>query len=274
VIPHHLIIKAPDTQPRRTAVLLHGILGSAKNWRQFARVFARHNPEWRLVLVDLRNHGLSTGAIPPHTLDSCADDLHELFTVLEGAPDLLIGHSFGGKVALSYAARHTNQDTALVILDTNPGAPNDLPGRLGTGNFRDILQCLTTTPMPVRERSDILDRFTEAGFSRALGLWMTTNLKRTDGGFRWSFDLEGVEALLRSYFATDHFPTLEKLTCPITLVRASETQWPEVDNARLIALSDRAPHFHYAILEESGHWVHVDNPEGLRHLLTQVTGSL
>ncbi|XP_020599000.1 protein phosphatase methylesterase 1-like, partial [Phalaenopsis equestris] len=97
-----------------TAFILHGLLGSARNWRTFSRNLAselqKSSPlnEWRMVLTDLRNHGRSAGIKgfdPPHDMANAARDLANLVKSQEWDwPDVVIGHSLGGKVALEYAA--------------------------------------------------------------------------------------------------------------------------------------------------------------------------
>ena len=89
-----------------TIVLLHGILGSGQNLRSFARRVANEHPGSKCVLVDLRAHGESpsyhgggTGA--PATVDKCADDVKRLLSSMKLSPEVLWGHSFGGKVVLS-----------------------------------------------------------------------------------------------------------------------------------------------------------------------------
>lgn len=63
-----------------TAVLLHGILGSRKNWGTFARRLAQEFPTWQFLLVDLRCHGDSTAIKKrgPHTVASAALDILKL----------------------------------------------------------------------------------------------------------------------------------------------------------------------------------------------------
>ena len=81
---------------------MHGILGSLKNWKTPSRkVIARH-PHYQALLVDHRGHGASEPGAPPHTLEACAADVHELLRSLNLKPDILCGHSFGGKIALAY----------------------------------------------------------------------------------------------------------------------------------------------------------------------------
>ena len=55
--------------------------------------------DWRAVLVDLRMHGASQDFSPPHTLAACVADLRALENSI-GPFHGVIGHSFGGKVAL------------------------------------------------------------------------------------------------------------------------------------------------------------------------------
>ena len=60
---------------------------------------------WKMVMVDQRNHGASSevkGFHPPHSIQASAGDLLQLVrTKLSGrTPDLLVGHSLGGKTVL------------------------------------------------------------------------------------------------------------------------------------------------------------------------------
>src|SRR5262245_46279359 len=68
-------IVGPDAPATRTAFILHGIFAAARSWRTFASQLAARVPGWRFVLVDLRNHGGSMNAPPPHTLLACVGDL-------------------------------------------------------------------------------------------------------------------------------------------------------------------------------------------------------
>ena len=55
--------------------------------------------------MDLRGHGDSHDVEPFHTVDACARDVIDLVMELELDVELVIGHSFGGKIALEVARR-------------------------------------------------------------------------------------------------------------------------------------------------------------------------
>ncbi|KAJ0787997.1 putative serine aminopeptidase, S33, alpha/Beta hydrolase [Helianthus annuus] len=63
--------------------------------------------DWKMVLVDLRNHGQSAGVSglhPPHDIVNAANDLASLVKVHGWKwPDVVLGHSMGSKVALQFA---------------------------------------------------------------------------------------------------------------------------------------------------------------------------
>lgn len=61
-------------------------------------------------------------------MQSCAVDVEQLFDT-HGHPDVIIGHSLGGKVAMELARGYTVQQDRLdvCILDSMPGAPSRVP---------------------------------------------------------------------------------------------------------------------------------------------------
>ncbi len=264
-----------------TAWVLHGILGSGNNWRAFARRLAARAPGWRLRLIDLRNHGESGPAPPPQTLSACADDLWELSASLDERPAMVIGHSFGGKVALRFAEQAGQLGSTgpgslqqVWVLDATPGPwPGDPED---DAEVVAVIGALEAMPQPLARRDAVADALRARGFSDMLAAWMTTNLRRTADGYRWRFDLAAVREMIADYFVQDLWPVLDAPGPDLRfdVVRAGRSdRWSAGELARFAAMpKDCAVHLH--LLPDSGHWVHVDAPEALLELLAPSLHSL
>ena len=246
----------------RTALICHGILGSRRNWRSFARGLSAALPGWRMVLVDLRGHGDSAALGPPYTVAQCAADV----AALGIDPEVIIGHSFGGKVVLSYTAKLPAALQQTWVLDA---IPSPSPGDEDAQEVSRVIAALRAIP-PLERRTDLVGILTGMGFSETLARWMTTNLQRTPDGLRWRFDLSAIAALITDYFALDLWDVLETPTSDLEIhvVRAlhSERWTPDVlqrfDDLSLssdVTLHDL----------DAGHWVHVDNPAGLIQIMVE-----
>lgn len=255
-------VGADHAAPARTCLILHGILGSRGNWRSFARRLAQAHPEWRFVSVDLRNHGDSGVGAPPNSVADCARDLRALTLEYGGPPAVVVGHSFGGKVALVFAREHGRVDGVTWILDSTPGPATPGPDH----EVARVIAACRAVDLPAPSRESVAESFTSQGFSAGLANWMTTNLKRTPDGFRWRFDLDGIEQMIADYWTVDLWPFLE---APgdrrIHLVRAARSdRWRSADVTRMDTLAT----IETTVLPDAGHWVHVDNPDGLLALLS------
>jgi lipase len=91
---------------------LHGVTGHSRRWR----VLADALPEFRLIAVDLRGHGRSPWTPPWGIEQHVADALDTLDALgLERVP--VIGHSFGGAIALHLARTAPHRVERLVLLD-------------------------------------------------------------------------------------------------------------------------------------------------------------
>jgi pimeloyl-ACP methyl ester carboxylesterase len=267
-VPHAIVQTAPDAAPTRWAWLLHGILGSGQNLRTVARRLVAADPSWGFVLPDLRNHGESTGATPPHTVAACAADLDALADSLGIHPRSAIGHSFGGKVALVWGAaseRRGRPVDRVWALDVPPGRP-ELPVALSSEVVR-VVHALRTIPMPLPRRDAVVGLLSGAGFSPGIAQWMTTNLRATPEGFTWRFDLDAIEQMLLDYSRVDTWDWLldPARRARVDVVRAERSErWGDAELARF-ATAPAGVHLH--VLPDAGHWVHVDNPDGLQALL-------
>jgi pimeloyl-ACP methyl ester carboxylesterase len=87
----------------RTAVLIHGMMSDHRAWHRVADDLEAQG--YRIVAVDLAGHGRSPRS-PRYSVGAwAADAIESLEPVLEGVPDLVMGHSLGGLVASRVAER-------------------------------------------------------------------------------------------------------------------------------------------------------------------------
>ncbi len=113
-------------------VLLHGLfVGNMATWYfTAAPILARTH---RVVLFDLRGHGRSSRPASGYDVETMASDLAHVVAEHTSGPVALVGHSFGGVVALHFALRHPERVTRLALVEA-PLPPASL------GELTDFLQ--------------------------------------------------------------------------------------------------------------------------------------
>lgn len=262
----HQIVEDVSKGPTHTALVIHGIMGSKRNWLGFARRLVKQYPSWRVVLADLRNHGDSADFSGPHTLQACAEDLAHLVADLGDEPQMVVGHSFGGKVVLEYARTFASELETLWVLDSPPGLPRP---NSGTFEVRRVIEKLRQISLPIAGRTELTDEMTHLGFSKDMAGWMTTNLRPAENGYTWRFDLPGVEEMLQHYAATDLWSVLEAPPSglAVRVLRGENSdRWHDEDVQRLDTLAEGGRLQHH-LLPRAGHWVHTDQPEALLEML-------
>ena len=94
-------------------IILHGLFGSSDNWQTHAKKIAEY---YRVILVDLRNHGHSDWN-NAFSYDLMAEDVYELVKELGLEEITMVGHSMGGKVAMRFAQQHEDLLEKLIVVD-------------------------------------------------------------------------------------------------------------------------------------------------------------
>jgi pimeloyl-ACP methyl ester carboxylesterase len=87
-----------------------------------------------VVLLDLPGYGLAEGATVPDSLSGFAESVHRTLVQRFSGPVVVIGHSFGGYLALELYRRHPDLFEALVLTNTRsePDSPEAREKRLAT----------------------------------------------------------------------------------------------------------------------------------------------
>ena len=100
----------------KPAIILHGLFGQSDNWVTIGRRIAN---QFHVYIPDQRNHGQSPHT-PIHSFPAMADDLAEFIEEHQIENPVLIGHSMGGKVAMTYALENPGKVKKLIVIDISP----------------------------------------------------------------------------------------------------------------------------------------------------------
>ncbi|MFO7894762.1 MAG: alpha/beta hydrolase [Longimicrobiales bacterium] len=252
-------VTADENDPSRWLAVLHGIYGAGRNWASVARSLVDERPGWGAVLVDLRQHGGSMGFEPPHTLERTAADLDGL----DVSPvRVVLGHSFGGKIAL-IRGRDDPAVEQLWVVDSTPEAGEP------EGGAWQMLQALRSLPDRFDDRDAIVEALAGKGVERAAALWMTANLQRDDGGFVWRIDLDDMEALLTDFFETDLWDVVESPREGLEIHFIRATRSSVLDAEVLARIRDAGARTGRVFVHDvvGGHWLNADNPDALVDLI-------
>lgn len=260
----HEIVGAEGPTGRPTLYILHGFLGSGRNWASFARRLVDLRSDWRAVLVDLRLHGASQGLDGPHSVVAAAGDLVDLAAALSpDGPTAVLGHSFGGKVALAATPRLAPTPVRTWIIDSTPAAGGD-----GSGADR-LLARLEVSPSSFTDREEAVAWIEEGGFDEATARWVATNLERRGDAWAWALDADALRELLTDFATTELWEIVGSAPpeASIHFVRATRGSILAPDDAeRIQRLAARGEPVALHELE-GGHWLHTDNPDGLLELI-------
>ncbi len=268
----HAIVRPTSGEASGYLLFLHGILGTGANWRTLARRVIDARPGFGAVLVDLRMHGRSQHFAPPHTVAAAAADLVALEAVLPGKVRGVVGHSFGGKVALAYVEAKGGALDDAWIVDSTPGARPDARGSEATAFIVGLLE---TLPRTFAERDAFGRALRENGVHEDMIAWLAMNVERDDerGGYRLRTDVAAIRALLEDYFLRDLWSVVEAPPGDVrvhVVVGGRSPVFDEADRQRAARAAEAHPgRVSFDVIEEAGHWVHVDAPGPLLELLSQ-----
>jgi esterase len=228
----------------QTIVLIHGLFGSLDNLNGIARLLAKTND---VVSIDCRNHGNSFKSDAMSYHDMASDVLMLLNTLGIDSP-VIVGHSMGGKIAMSLALSNTIKLNAMVVIDI---APKSYPP-FHNGIIHELLS------IDVRDynrRSEVDDALKAKIPSQQLRQFLLKSLVATPNGLEWKLN---IQAIHNNYESISGFPKFNgHCESPCLFIRAEQSNYIESNDwGSITALF---PNAHRQTIEGS-HWVHAERP--------------
>lgn len=224
-------------------LILHGLLGSLDNWQTVGRQLSE---QWKVYLIDQRNHGKS-----PHTetmdYEVMAADMERFMDDHNIARAHLLGHSMGGKTVMQFALTRPDRVKKLMVADMGPK-------QYPHGHDQIFKALFALDPKKMESRTEAEEKLKFYIHEPPVLFFLLKNLDRTPDGFEWKINLDGI------YKSYDHI--LEEITAAepfngaTLFIRGEKSQY--IQDGDLPEIEKLFPHYQLKTLKGAGHWVHAE----------------
>ncbi len=245
-----------------TLVLLHGGPGyDHTNLRRFHRSLTR---QAQVLFFDQRGHGRSDPCPPEQwNLARWADDVKELCDALGITKPIVMGASFGGMVAQTYAARHPEHPRGLILHSTaarfNHDAIVDRLGEMGGPEARAAAIALWEAPGDP-ERLATYTKLCMSHYTYGSPAPDPQAVKvEVNLDILTHFYAPGAEGRLM-----DRTEANARIICPTLVLAGVQDPITVVEEADIMVNSLCNADVSYLRVEKAGHGVYHDHPELVR----------
>ena len=235
------------TRQGQPFIIIHGLFGSSRNWQGLAKQFAVH---YDVITLDLRNHGDSFHA---DSMDYplMAADVIALMDQLQLDQAYVLGHSMGGKVAMTLCHEYPQRFDKLVVADIAPVSYSH--------DYDDIiLPILQMDLANLANRQQADQSLASSIADQRIRLFLLQNLVFEQGQAHWMLNWPVLQRFMPQItgfadISDWHVPH------PSLFIRGGLSDYVDERAWQLIQ-----QHFEQAelvTLPQAGHWLHADKPE-------------
>lgn len=234
--------------PENPAILvLHGLLGLSDNWDFFGKHFAGRG--FYVIVPDMRNHGMSP-RMEAFNYNVMANDVRKVLENENIAHCSVVGHSMGGKIAMTLAFKYPEMVDRLEILDISPRAFDNPLEHIGF-----IAAMESVDLKKVTRRIEVMEQLEKYNYDKRTLLFLMKNLSYThEHEFRWKPYLKSI------YRNIDEigkgFDSRFVYEGETLFIRGGESDY--ITEKDIPAMRHHFPHHEMITFEKSGHWIHVD----------------
>lgn len=228
--------------------ILHGIFGMLDNWHLAAQQLSHR---FRVVTFDARNHGKSFHASDAG-YNAMVLDLKHLMTHLGDTSGIVMGHSMGGKTAMAFADQFPEMVDQLIVVDIAP--KRYVPGHLG------YFKAFKEVPLhALQSRKEAEDAFLPYAPEMSVRQFLLKNIEPLPGGgYATKSHLDAIENHYQEIIGELLFQQV--FLKQVDFIGGSKSGY--IKESDKDAILQHFPTAKFHVVDNAGHWVHAENPQG------------
>ena len=259
----------------KSVILLHGLASNSRIWDLVAPIIASNSS---VIAIDQRGHGKSDKPPVGYDFNSVTEDIAQFIIKMKIHNPVIVGHSWGGSVALSLAVRHPSLVSGLCLIDGGLIEISRVPG-----NTLELALDRMAPPLwdGVTEQ-EVMDRMKRRNWgtrdttslSASLEDIVMANLTVGDDGFvKARLSRENHLEIVRAFWThrpSDMFPQVQ---CPVLILPARlgppDDERSEFRQQMVSLAQQTIPTSKVIWLENSIHDVPLQRPELVSQLIAE-----
>ncbi|GBE84401.1 alpha/beta-hydrolase [Sparassis latifolia] len=242
-------------------VILHGLFGTKQHWLSLSKAFLR-DLRRPIYSLDLRNHGSSPHAAPM-TYAHMADDVVQFCKEHSLARISLLGHSMGGKIAMTVAlSPETPPDLLrhLIVADIAPSR-----GALSPEFSDYVIAMQTIEERKVTSRKEAQDILSEYEKDPMIRAFLLMNLIESHGVMKFRIPLDIISQSISELGSFPYEPGERQWNGPTLFIRGNQSNY--INEKNIPIAKGFFPRMVLKALD-AGHWVQAEKPNEFKEFVT------
>ncbi len=234
-------------------IILHGLFGMSDNWVSHARRFAGN---FSVYTIDQRNHGKS-GWSNVFNYQAMATDLYEFLERESIAEAFVLGHSMGGKTAMTFALEYPEKVNKLIVVDISADAYN---------NRHNILidAMLSVELNNKKSRNEVEAALRKTIADERIRHFLLKNLYWKDRAtLAWKANLSGIMDNLPEVFK--EIVSSSAFLKPSLFIRGGISNY--ILERHIPGIKRLFPDSNIETIDGASHWLHAEKPEEFYNLV-------
>lgn len=226
-------------------VIIHGLFGSLENLNVIAKSL---NEDYDVINIDVTNHGKSQH-VSSFSYESMAQDVFETLDSIAVKEFHLLGHSMGGKIAMTMALSQPSRVLKLVCADIAPVSYEPRHNEIIKG-----LKAIPLNEIKSRQEADkVLSNYiSEIGVRQ----FLLKSLYKNDTGFAWRFNLADIASNYSLIIGSACNEGLYK--GDVLFIKGELSDYILTEHRP--AIMSLFPNSSAKIISGAGHWLHAEKP--------------
>jgi pimeloyl-ACP methyl ester carboxylesterase len=251
-------------------VIVHGLYGSSDNWLTVGK---KLSSQFKVFMIDQRNHGRSPNSAE-HGYEDLKNDLADFFDQHAIEKAILLGHSMGGKTAMSFAADYPERIEKLIVVDIAPKDYFLLNDESQYFLHQNIMQAMLAIDFTRMEsRKDVENYLLQHIDQASIVQFLLKNVHRNKEihRFEWRLNVQvlfdNLDEIIRGVNEKWFEDRLPIFNYPVLFVKGEKSNYilPE-DYPSIRRIYPAAI---IKVIPDAGHWLHAEQPQLFMDVLEQ-----